>query len=287
MVIESLIRPRKAEQKPWELLFIGFFYCSVALLLSLWVFERYASLVTVFLTVLAISPLFYFTIKYEEKKDLFAQDEKSLLREHGKAITFLMFLFIGITLAITFWYTILPSSYTSSLFGIQQQTINDINAHISAKATGNAIAHFGIMMKILSNNVKVLLFTLIFALIYGIGAIFILTWNATVIGVAMGNFIKAQLGSAASSIGFASLGAYLQAASLSIMRYFTHGLLEIAAYFIAGLAGGIISIAIIRGDFRTKQFEKILVDTLDLIVIALAILVFAAFVEVYVTPQLF
>ena len=287
MVIESLIRPRNAEQKPWKLLFIGFFYCSIALLLSLWVFERHADLVTVFLTVLAISPLFYFTIRYEEKKDMLMSGEKTLLREHGKAITFLMFLFIGITLAVTFWYTVLPATYTNSLFGVQQQTISDINSQISAKATGNAIAHFGIMMKILSNNVKVLLFTLIFALVYGIGAIFILTWNASVIGVAMGNFIKAELGSAAQTFGLSSVSAYLQAASFSIMRYFTHGLLEIAAYFIAGLAGGIISIAIIRGDFHTKQFEKILVDTMDMIVIALAILVFAAFVEVYVTPQIF
>jgi len=287
MVIESIINPVKAEKKPWVLFFIGFFYCSIALLLSLWVFERYASLVTVFLTVLALSPLFYFTIKYEEKKDILISSELSLLKEHWKAIEFLIFLFIGISLAITFWYTIIPDKYSQSLFGIQQQTITDINSQIAAKATGNAVSHFGIMMKILSNNIKVLLFTMIFALIYGIGAIFILTWNASVIGVAIGNFIKGQISHVASTIGLVSVSAYMQATSFGILRYFTHGLLEIAAYFIAGLAGGIISIAIIRKDFYSKNFEKILIDTLDMLVIAFAILIIAAFVEVYITPKIF
>ncbi len=287
MVIESIIGPVKAEKRPWVLFIIGFFYSSVALLLSLWVFERYASLVTVFLTALATAPLFYFTIRYEEKKDVNMEGEISLLEEHGKAITFLMFLFIGISLSIAFWYIIMPEEYNQSLFGIQQQTISDINSQIVAKTTTNAVSHFGITMKILSNNVKVLIFTLIFALIYGIGAIFILTWNASVIGVAIGNLIKGQVAQIASSIGLVSVSAYMHTTSFAIMRYFTHGLLEIAAYFIAGLAGGIISTAIIRKDIYSKNFEKILVDALDLLVIAFAILVFAAFVEVYITPRLF
>ncbi len=287
MVIESIINPIKAERRPWLLLFIGFFYSSIALLLSLWVFATYASLVTVFLTVLAVAPLFYFTIRYEEKKDVMLEGEKSLLKEHSKAITFLLFLFIGMTLAVAFWYVVMPEKYNQNLFDVQQKTISDINSQISAKATGNAVSHFGIMMKILSNNVKVLLFTLIFAFIYGIGAIFILTWNASVIGVAMGNFIKNQISEVASGFGWVSISSYMHATSLGLMRYFTHGLLEIAAYFVAGLAGGIISIAIIKKDVYSKNLQKILIDTLDLLVIAFAILVVAAFVEVYITPQLF
>ena len=121
----------------------------------------------------------------------------------------------------------------------------------------------------------------------GIGAIFILTWNASVIGVAMGNFIKSQLSNVTSSLGFFSASSYLHVASLGLLRYFTHGLLEIAAYFITGLAGGILSVAIIKKDLFSKNFERILVDTLDLLVIALGVLVCAAFVEVYITPIFF
>ena len=68
MVLESLISPKKAEGKPLELFFIGLIYSSVAMFLSLWIFKDQASLVMVFLTVLAAIPLTYNTMKYEEKK---------------------------------------------------------------------------------------------------------------------------------------------------------------------------------------------------------------------------
>jgi len=71
------------------------------------------------------------------------------------------------------------------------------------------------------------------------------------------------------------------------MRYIVHGIPEITAYFVAGLAGGIISVAVIRHDFGTDKFRKILMDSVDLIVIAILLLVFSAIVEVFVTPRLF
>jgi len=74
---------------------------------------------------------------------------------------------------------------------------------------------------------------------------------------------------------------------LGIARYMIHGIPEIAAYFIAALAGGIISVAIIRKDLRGERTWKILQDSLILIIIALIILVIGALIEVYITPQLF
>jgi len=100
MVLESIINPLKAEKEPWEMLVIGFIYCSVAILLSLWIFEGNASLVMVFLTVLASVPLMYSTIKMEEEKDLKMEEEKALIKEHGKALSFFVFLFLGITTAV-------------------------------------------------------------------------------------------------------------------------------------------------------------------------------------------
>ncbi len=45
MVFEALINPMKAERRPWELFFIGIFYSSLAIVLSLWIFNDHASLV--------------------------------------------------------------------------------------------------------------------------------------------------------------------------------------------------------------------------------------------------
>ena len=58
-------------------------------------------------------------------------------------------------------------------------------------------------------------------------------------------------------------------------------------FIVGGLAGGIISIAIIRHDMGTKKFENILVDSSDLLILAIVVLAFAALIEVFVTPILF
>ena len=73
----------------------------------------------------------------------------------------------------------------------------------------------------------------------------------------------------------------------SIMRYLIHGVPEIASYFIIALAGGIVSIAIIRHDFRHKEFWRILKDSLGLILISFVVLFIAALIEVFVTPAIF
>ena len=88
MVLESLMNPLKAEKEPWEMFFIGFLYSSVAVILTLMIFERDMSLAFVFLTVLATVPIMYNTIKMEELKDITIKSENRLLVEHGRALLF-------------------------------------------------------------------------------------------------------------------------------------------------------------------------------------------------------
>jgi len=143
------------------------------------------------------------------------------------------------------------------------------------------------MSKIFLNKIKVLIFCILFSFLYGSGGIFILMWNASVIGVALGNFFRSRLAEAVSAVGFSQVASYFYITSLSILRYAIHGIPEIVAYIVAGLAGGIISVAVIRHDFGTKNFEKILLDASDLILIAIFVLFAAALLEVYVTPLFF
>ncbi len=283
MVLESLISPLKAEKKPWEMFFLGIIYSSVAIVLSLWIFEKHASLIFVFLTVMACIPLIYRTIKLEEKKSLVIDKEKTLLKEHSKVLYFLILLFVGVTLSVALWYVFSPADLVSNLFDVQQKTIIGINTSV----TGQAVQQFHLFTKIFFNNMKVLTFCLLFAFVYGVGAIFILTWNASVIGVAIGNVIRSNLAQLSGTVGLTKIGGYFNIISYSVLRYFIHGIPEIAAYFIGGLAGSIISIAIIRHDFRTKKFEHIILDSTDLIIISVLFLLIAALIEVYITPILF
>ncbi len=75
--------------------------------------------------------------------------------------------------------------------------------------------------------------------------------------------------------------------SIGVAKYITHGVFEIVAYFVAALAGGILSIAVIRHEWKTPEFKKIILDSIDIIAISVLLIAIAAVVEVFVTPLLF
>jgi uncharacterized membrane protein SpoIIM required for sporulation len=282
MVLESILNPSIAKRRPLEVFFFGGFAATIGLFLSYWIFQEYASLIMVFLVTLASVPLLYSTIRSEEEVDVRLDNEPTILREHSRVLVFLMVLFMGMTLALSFWYVVLPQDMTTALFSSQTQTITDINNQISGNVT-----QLDIITRIFLNNVRVLVFAVMFAFLYGVGAIFILTWNATVIAAAMGNFIRQGLSATAQTFGFDNMGTYLAIFSLGIFRYVVHGIPEILAYFIGGLAGGIISVAVMKKDIFRSLRERILFDAAELILIAVGLLLAASFIEVFITPVLF
>ncbi|MEK6984493.1 MAG: stage II sporulation protein M [Nanoarchaeota archaeon] len=283
MVIESLLYPLKAEKKPWETFFLGFIYASISVVISLWIFRDQASLIMVFMITMAALPIFYNTIKLEESKDMLIDNESLIFKEHNKAITFFMYMFVGITVASALWYVMLPTSTINQLFDKQTGTIQAINNQVS----GNVANNLSIFQKIFFNNFKVLAFSTLLAFIYGAGAIFILAWNATVIGAAIGNFIRVNISNYTSSLNLLEIGNYFHIVSLGLLKYSLHGIPEIAAYFYGGLAGGILSVALIRKHFQSSKFSIIMKDFSELILIAVGFLIAAAFLEIYVTPILF
>lgn len=274
MVLESLISPEKAEKNPLSMVIYGFIFASISIILSLLIFREEASMVSVFLTVMVSIPLMYSTMKFEENKDIKINNERILLKQHWKALKFFIFLFFGFIIAYSIWFVALPEETKQVLFSTQLNTISSINSKIS----GNLLINSGILLKIFMNNLKVMLFSLFFSLFFGAGAIFILTWNASVIGTAMGTFATEKLN---------IFGSHFISLPLSLVRYMTHGVFEILAYFMAGLAGGIISVAIINNDLIGIYKDKILKDSLDLILLATVFLVVGAIVEVFITPLLF
>lgn len=257
----------------------GFIYSLVSLGLSYLFFKeipKAASMLMVFLIVLAVLPVVYVTIKKEEELEL-KHKEMRLLKEHTKVLVFLMFLFLGILAALTMAYIFLPTEIVDVVFKVQQQETSGISSKILGQAT-----KFDFFAKILINNLRVVFFCLVFSLLYGSGAIFILSWNCSVVAMATGDFFKANLAKFASLLS-PSAAAYFGAASFSFFRYMTHGIFETMGYFAAGLAGGIISVAIIKGE---GSKNKIILDVLVLVLISLLLTATAAYVEVYVTPVL-
>ncbi|MGV8163162.1 MAG: stage II sporulation protein M [Candidatus Nanoarchaeia archaeon] len=284
MVLESLLNPASAEKKKYKMMFVGFILTLIGCLLAFFVFEAHASMVSIFLVSLAATPLMYAIIKYEEEKDVQDTSEKILLQEHSKALGAFMYLFLGITLAITALYILLPWNTVGTLFDAQTETLKGIQGGITGMSS---IEQMNMFSKIFFNNVKVLIFAILFSFVFGAGAIFVLAWNASVIGTAIGNFIRGNLALYSELIGLDKAAKYFHVISIGLLKYVIHGVPEILAYFVGALAGGIISVAIIKHDFGTSKFENIVLDTADLLFISIGLLFLAAILEVWITPIIF
>ena len=283
-MLEMLLNPKAAERRPWEMFFVGLFYGAVSLILvniffsSNPIFSKYSSLLVIMFTVMLSLPFVYFTIRLEEEQGY--KEGGFFFKSHGRALASLIWLFLGFVVAFSLMYMLLPE-FVGRSFEAQIEQYCMINAPTQFQEcvskyvgiTGNVISGTtrDYALSILVNNIYVMIFCLIFSLLFGAGAIFILAWNASVIATAIWIFSKSSIQNFPSAF----------------MRYMIHGLPEIAAYFTAALAGGIISVALIKHDFRDERFWNTIKDSVNLILLALALIVLAAVVEAFITPMLF
>jgi uncharacterized membrane protein SpoIIM required for sporulation len=284
-MLESLINPKRAEKGPWKMFFIGLLYASLSLLLVQLFFSgdsvlsRYSGLIVVTFCVMFSLPFMFYIIKQEEKQDEVIEGFRGVWKVHRDAIFAFIWLFLGFVVAFSFWFIVLGET---NLLNAQIETYCAINSPGNVEAcvsqyTSNSVAATGSATKvgrflgILENNVYVLIFTLIFSLIFGAGAIFVLAWNATVIAGAIGIFTSYRLAQIPSGL----------------LRYMIHGLPEIAAYFIAALAGGILGVGVMRHGIKDKRFYHVLENVIILLFVAIIILIVAGLIEVYITPAFF
>ena len=279
-MFEMLINPKKAERHPWEMFFVGIFYSSVSIILVNWIFLRdavlseFSSILVITFIVMFSIPFMYYIIRMEEEKATQHEGAFKLLKEHRRALYAFLWLFLGFVVGFTFWYIILPHT---KLQQAAVETYCNINRPGNAEECRKAylvkdsvqtafLGNKERLFLIFTNNIYVLIFTLIFSLIFGAGVIFILAWNASVIAAAIGIFTQNNLSSL----------------PIGLLRFMIHGIPEIAAYFVAALAGGIISIAVIKHEAGTEKFWEVMQDSLNLIILAVLILFLAAFIEVFI-----
>ncbi len=284
-MLEDIIHPKRTQKGPWKMFFIGLIYASLSLVLVHWFFSndpdlsKAAGMMVVLFCIMFTLPYMYFIIRKEEKEDETVEGFKGVWNAHKDALYAFMWLFLGFVVAFSFWYIVLQDE---NLLNFQLQTycrINnpgDITSCVeqyvmgSDKISGSALKETR-LLSIIENNVYVMIFTLIFSLIFGAGAIFILIWNASVIAAAIGIFTKYSLVEIPLGIG----------------RYMIHGLPEISAYFVAALAGGIFGVGILRHGIKDQRFYKVLQHSILLLFIALLLIFIGGILEVYFTPVLF
>jgi uncharacterized membrane protein SpoIIM required for sporulation len=266
-MFESLLTFEEIERKPWLMFIWAVVLASIAVLISAQISYRVSiasqwfNLSGLFTVLFVIIPSAYFLtvmIKREEKMEEDAIrrfHQSSFWEKHGGYIMIAMLYFAGLTLAFSVWAYVLPGDF----FQVQASKINQIQGVSGALTHGD----FGSFVRILSNNMQVLVFAFLFSLFFGAGAVFIIAWNASILGVYISQLSRHVLEIPWWSIFF-----------------LPHGIPEIGGYLCAGLAGGIVSAAVLRKNDR-KVLRVIVLDSAKILMAGVALIFLGAAIEVY------
>lgn len=277
MVLEHLISTKRLERTPALTFILSFIFVSVAVLITYYFYPKGSSMFIIELVVMPAIPFFLRFIVHEEKEhEIEAHHKHNLWRIYKPVIELYGIFFIGIALSFAFWAAALPQDVSAKMFADQRAELGLLTGAGSSQFTYNKFAEFGM---IFSHNLGVLSLMLIFSFLYSIGAIFLLVWNASLLGIFLESFIRELLPF------FANLGAGAFPAAFSLgcvkglLMILPHGIFEIPAFFIASLAGGILSVALEHRMYRKRELVDMMADVGKLVILSVVLLAVAAFVE--------
>ncbi len=266
MVLESLFSARKIESKPADMMILSIAVSAASLFLAYLIFPDYAGVVFPVLITVGMSPVFYRILGDEESAEEKLAGRKikeNFFQRHGETVWLFSLFFIGVMATAFAASLLLPSDAASSLFKPQ---IDSIAA--SKSITGGMLSQDALSI-IFRNNIKVMVSAFALSLFLSTGALWILGWNASVLGIYLASLLKGGL--------FAQF-------SSAIIGIMPHAPVELSAYFLAGIAGGILSAGLIRENhnFRSKKFRLVLADSVKLFAVAVIMVGAGALLEVYV-----
>ncbi|MBI2578494.1 MAG: stage II sporulation protein M [Candidatus Aenigmarchaeota archaeon] len=264
MVLESIINPKNAEDKPHHIFIIAFLYTIASAVVSQKIFPNSASILTVSFVTILFVPFFQKLFSIEEEKEKGASAKTiNLFVRHKEIFYVFSTFFLGVVVAMTFMYIFMPSQ---QLFSAQSETIRNFG---TGKLTDS-----GEFSRFFLNNTQVMIAMFFLSFAFGAGAVFILAWNASVIALYLGLFIQSSV-----SKGVGTTVAFIYGVPVGLGTLALHGIPEVSAYFIAGLAGGLLSVGIIREKIQSKEFRLILKDSLLLLILAEFLISVGAYIE--------
>jgi uncharacterized membrane protein SpoIIM required for sporulation len=294
------------------MMLIAFLFAIVGMWLAYFIFPFSASILTIAFIVIAAEPVLRRTFLQEEDEEARSPGPAStFLERHFDLITMYSWFFLGLVIAFMAWYIILPaatperclaggicgdfptrdsifSEQERQLVGIGQlrESATSASGDVVLPLTGFAVPpnvqgdFWGIVQFLFANNTTVLLLAILFSFLFGEGALFLISWNASIIGTVMGK-ISAQAMAASASHDIVSIIYSLGYGIYHGIGFIPHGIPEIGAYYIGAIAGGIISASMAKQAYRKDEFKIIAKDAAGLIIIAVALLFLGAMIESY------
>ncbi|MFA6461559.1 MAG: stage II sporulation protein M [Candidatus Woesearchaeota archaeon] len=273
MVLEHMFPEDWLERKGMYSFILGIVYSIIGIVVASILFPGDPALVGVAITSLLLLPELYKIFDVEERQE--SMEQKITLGEIWKddlgTVKIYIFLFLGILLIYALGTMILPQMQANSLF--REQLEIRFGQGFSGSATGGIFSS-ELFWSLLSNNFLVLVACFILALLTGDGAIFLITWNASVWGTIFGLTAK----NAAAFSGQNALYLF----GLIMLIVFPHMILEGISYFLAAISGSLISKDVILEEFASDRFFEVFGFNFYLFIFAIIFLILGALVETFV-----
>lgn len=271
MVLEHIFPEDWLERKGRYAFILGIIYSIIGVLIASVLFPGDPALVAVAFTAMLLLPELYKIFSIEERRESVEKhiSMRALWRDDIDIIRIYIFLFLGIILVYSLGTILLPGMETNTLFREQ------LEIRFGQGFAGNAIAFSGgLFFELLTNNFMVLVACFILALLTGDGAIFLITWNASVWGTIFGITAK----NAASFSGQNPFWVF----AIIMLVVFPHMMIEAISYFLAAISGSVISKDVILEKFASDRFMEVFGFNLYLLLFALIFLLLGAIVETFV-----
>ena len=285
MVLESIVGENNIRRHPILICILAFLISLGAIYFASLIFPAHASVVSVAFITIGLVPMLHNVLSKEaEEEVLYKKSSLTFFARHFDLIQIYFWVFVGIILAFSVAYAIVPQDIKQTVFEEQINAFCSISGSdacngstpmsISGNATGLAVTECkdpstsnvqGCTLYILENNGGVLLFTIVLSLLYGAGAIFIIAWNASILGVFFGEMFL--MGQHLKSFGF------LQGMLIG------HGPPELFSYVFGALAGAVLSAMISKGKLFSHHRWAFIKDVAFLSLLAFFSVIYGAATE--------
>jgi uncharacterized membrane protein SpoIIM required for sporulation len=287
MVLESILQPKDVVRHPVYLMVLTFVFVSLAVWESLSFGGGNTGLFFIALVAIPVIPIVLRLFASQEEEIEIDFEKRvlgsSTLARYFPIIITLAAYFLSLILSFTAWFIYLPPEQSGTLFALQLQELKDINAGVKALFGGYATYDFlggavnGSFLPafelIFFHNLQVLALVIGFSVLYGSGAILILTWNASVIAAFLGSFaIDSFLKAPGEYALYKGIG-------YGLLGLLPHGTFELVSYLMAALAGGLLSSAVIRKAYARPEFALISHDVAKLTAWSILLLAIGALIE--------
>ena len=269
-------------KKPSHFFWTGFFYATVAIFVSAVLFFHAPSMVIV--TFMTLPAVYVFTNLMRKKclEEVKVKSLIDLMTVNIDIVEMYLFLFLGMVVGIAIWFSVLPTELADTLLSEQLfnlYSITQVGAPTASATAAQTLAS-DVFLLIAVNNIKLVLLMTVLSFIFAAGALFILSWNATVVGVAIGLIVRklATTGELAPAV--------LTGIPLGFAFYILHLVPEVVAYFVAAISGALISSAMMRYDPFGPKSRKLIFMSICLLAISIGLILLAAGIEVNLSRQI-